>query len=143
MNSCAARINARPESPSSSPDPCTHYVIVRSDLPLGVLAAQLVHAAGESSPGNLEEGTYAIVLAVPDEQALGHLAVRLLRAGIAFRAIREPDLPYNNALMALGLVPQRKSVLRPFLSSLPLYRGSKVPEKAPEVPMKISEIMPE
>ena len=60
--------------------------MVRKDLAIGVLAAQVVHAAGESSPGNLPEGTYAIVLAVPDEGALKAVAARLQLAGVKFVA---------------------------------------------------------
>jgi hypothetical protein len=82
----------------------------------------LVHAAGESSPGNLPHDTHAIVLAAPDESALVALGARLTRASVAFVEIREPDPPWNNALMALGLVPGRREVLRKYLSSLPLLR---------------------
>lgn len=39
-------------------------------LPRGLLAAQVVHAAGESSPGDLPEGTHAVVLAAEDQQHL-------------------------------------------------------------------------
>lgn len=81
-----------------------------------------MHAAGESSPGNLPSGTHAIVLVVPDEMALRGVAVRLARAGIEFVRIEEPDAPYDGALMALGVVPGRKEVLRRSLSSLPLLR---------------------
>jgi hypothetical protein len=81
-----------------------------------------VHAAGESSPGDLEENTYAIVLAVPDEAALAREAARLERAGVAFVPIAEPDAPFHGALMALGLRPARKEVLRKHLSCLPLLR---------------------
>ena len=48
----------------------THYVIVREDLPTGVMAAQIVHAAGESSPGDLPPNTFAVALAASDEQQL-------------------------------------------------------------------------
>jgi hypothetical protein len=82
----------------------------------------LVHAAGESSPGNLPHDTHAIVLAVPNEPALVALAERLAKAGIAHVTIREPDSPWNNALMAIGLVPGRKEVLRRYLSSIPLLK---------------------
>ena len=103
-------------------DHATHYVVTRRNLPLGVIAANLVHAAGESSPGNLPEGTFAVVLAVPDEPALRAVAVRLELAGVAFVRVVEPDAPHNGALMALGLVPGRKEVLRRYVSSLPLLR---------------------
>lgn len=115
-----------PRSHSDSADrrelnPVTHYVIVRKDMPKGVQAAQIVHAAGESSPGNLAEGTYAVVLEVPDESALRAVKARLGLAQVALVAIYEPDA-YNGALMALGLVPVRKEAVRRHLSSLPLLK---------------------
>ena len=91
----------------------------------------LVHAAGESSPGNLPDGTFAIVLSVPDEATLARQAVRLLAADVPFHAIREPDGGYNNALMAIGVVPGRRSVLRRHFANLPLLKfcaGSSVLE---------------
>jgi peptidyl-tRNA hydrolase len=99
-----------------------HYVIVRADLPRGMQAAQLVHAAGESSPGDLAEGTHAVVLTARNEAELVELERRLDLAGVAHVAIREPDAPYNGQLMAIGCVPARKEVLRRHLSSLPLLR---------------------
>lgn len=95
---------------------------MRSDLPRGIQAAQLVHAAGESSPGDLPEGTHAVVLAVPDELALHRVAKRLEAAGIEFVRINEPDAPYAGALMSIGVRPARKEVVRRALSSLPLLR---------------------
>lgn len=82
----------------------------------------IAHAAGESSPGNLPHDTHAFVLSVADEPALIAEAERLRAAGIAFVGIREPDPPFNGALMALGLVPARKETLRRHLSSLPLLK---------------------
>lgn len=82
----------------------------------------LVHAAGESSPGNLADGTYAIVLAVPDEASLAREADRLRKRDVKFVEIREPDAPFFGALMALGIVPGRKEALRRHFSSLPLLR---------------------
>lgn len=99
-----------------------HYIIVRKDLPLGILAAQAVHAAGESSPGHLPEGTHAYVLAVPDEAALLREADRLERAGLKVTRVVEPDPPYFGALMALGVAPGRKEDIRRHVSSLPLLR---------------------
>lgn len=102
-------------------------MVLRRDLPLGVLAAQAVHAAGESSPGNLPEGTYAVVLAVPDEPALRTLEARLRMAGVAFRSIVEVDEPYAGALMALGLEPRPRSAVSRLLSSIPLLREVRQP----------------
>jgi hypothetical protein len=100
----------------------THYVIVRADLSRGIQAANLVHAAGESSPGGLPSGTYAVVLAVPDESALKAVAARLKLAAVGHVLVVEPDAPFNGALMAIGLVPGPREVIRRLLSSLPLLR---------------------
>jgi hypothetical protein len=97
-------------------------VIVRRDLPLGILAANLVHAAGETSPGDLPTGTHAIVLVVPNEGALKAVAARLELAQVPCKRIEEPDAPFNGALMAVGCMPGRKEVLRRYLSSLPLLK---------------------
>ena len=101
----------------------THYCIVRKDLPIGVVCAQLCHAAGESSPGNLPPNTRAVVLAARSENELERLSVRLSKNNINHMAIREPDSPWNGALMAIGIVPvlDRKPV-RKLLSQLPLFR---------------------
>ncbi len=106
-----------------SHSPFYHYIVVRRDLPPGVVAAQVVHAAGESAAGlpPLPENTHAVVLAVPDEDRLLWLAHRLTRAGIAHKLIREPDAPYNGAATALGIPPQPRENLRRLLSSLPLF----------------------
>lgn len=95
---------------------------MRADLPRGIQAANIVHAAGESSPGNLPEGTHAVVLTVPNEDALRSVAARLEENGIRHVRIVEPDAPYCGALMALGVVPGRKEDLKRALSSLPLLR---------------------
>lgn len=96
--------------------------MVRKDLSLGDLAAQLVHAAGETSPGNLPANTHAVVLAVSGEQDLVDLAQRLEHAGVQHRLIREPDAPFNGAATALGIVPGPRGPLRRFLSRYPLLR---------------------
>jgi peptidyl-tRNA hydrolase len=125
FRSCPASISARPEpedavSARPNPDPVTHYVIVRRDLPTGVIAAQVVHAAGESSPGNLGPDTYAVVLAVENEVELLALDARLAAQGVARRAIREPDM--GDQMTAIGLVPGPKSQVGRWVSSIPLYR---------------------
>lgn len=46
-----------------------------------------------------------------------------MEAGFAFRAIREPDAPWNGALMAIGVVPMpRTTQLREVLRRFPLIR---------------------
>ena len=80
----------------------------------------ITHAAGESSPGNLPEGTFAIVKMARDELHLALIADELQAAGVALVRVHEPDRPYCGALMALGLRPARKGVLKRHLRKLPL-----------------------
>jgi peptidyl-tRNA hydrolase len=112
-----------------------HYIIVRRDLQflkgkklihmgigsnIGVTAAQVTHAAGESfAMFVLDEavhhhskrlknlsGTIAVVLGVPNERALKAVEKKLLLFGIRHVAVREPDEPWNGQLMAIGLWPR-------------------------------------
>lgn len=85
----------------------THYCVVRQDLPRGVLAAQLIHAAGESAGGELPASTIAVALSARDEAQLLAIEQQLRRLAIPHRAIREPDPPWNGALMAIGIAPVR------------------------------------
>lgn len=82
-----------------------------------------MHAAGESSPGNLPSGTFAVVLAVSSEAELERFSARLVDADLVHYDIREVDEPYSGQLMAIGLRPIMRSVGRKVLSNLPLYRG--------------------
>jgi hypothetical protein len=95
-----------------------HYCIVRADLPRGVLAAQLIHAAGESGPA--EPGTYAVALAASNERQLANIELRLQFEGTPHRSIREPDPPWCGALMAIGVPPL--STRPAALKSLPLLK---------------------
>jgi len=83
-------------------------------LPLGTIAAQLVHAAGESAAGfdELPPATHAVVLAVSNEQELHSLEYKARKLGYSFHSIREPDPPYNNSLMAIGFRPVYRPLLR-------------------------------
>ncbi len=102
-------------------NPVTHYIIVRSNLPVGIQAAQIAHAAGESSPGNLDTGTYAIVLQANSE-SLSELEQKLQDDGVSHRAIRESDVPYTGDLLAIGLRPEKRTKVKRYVSSLPLLR---------------------
>jgi len=97
-------------------------VIIRADLPLGVQIAQTIHAAGESSDGNVPKGTYAIALAARDELHLHRVEKKLRASGIPHVAIREPDAPYFGALMAIGIAPGPRSVVGKEVARLPLIR---------------------
>ena len=97
--------------------------MIRRDLPRGTQAAQLIHAAGHSSPGlSLPSDTYAIALSCQDEAELRALSERLNEAGILHQRICEPDAPYLGQLMALGLPPAYKSTYRRYISNLPLIK---------------------
>jgi len=109
------------DSQPTEANPVTHYIVVRPDLPRGLLAAQVTHAAGESSPGHLSPGTYAVVLQAGSE-ALSELEERLVDAGVPHRAIRESDPPYEGDLLAIGLAPAPRDKVRKYVSSLPLLR---------------------
>lgn len=82
----------------------------------------LVHAAGESSPGNLPSDTYAVVLAARDELHITLIGETLTRHGVRLVRIHEPEPPYDGALMAIGVEPQPKEGVRRFVSQLPLLR---------------------
>lgn len=102
-------------------EPLYHYCIVRADLPLGVQLAQTVHAAGESSPGDLPSDTRAVMLHVAGAEELLALEAKLRAAGVTFTSIREPDMPWDGQIMAIGLKPCiRTKALRKLMSGLPL-----------------------
>jgi len=95
---------------------------VRKDIPWGNIAAQLVHAAGESSQGNLPNNTFAVVLSASNEQELLAIATNLQKAGIKHKLIKEPDPPFNGAAMAIGVAPCQREVVKPYLRNLPLLK---------------------
>lgn len=99
-----------------------HYCITRADIPHGNQAAQLIHAAGESSSGNLSPHTYAIALTARDEAHLDEISVRLDAEGIVHTRIVENDAPYEGQLMAIGIPPQERWRIHKHLSQLPLLK---------------------
>ena len=110
----------------ASPEPLSilhHYVVIRADLPRGVQIAQTIHAAGESVDGPVPPTTHAVALDAANEGDLLDLEAKLKHLGIQFVAIREPDAPYNNQLMAIGIQPQvRGKILRKALARFALVR---------------------
>lgn len=102
---------------------------MRSDLPVGVKLAQTVHAAGESAgewtrnnSQALPPNTHAVVLAAPSLLALEQLEGKLKSRDVPHRAIREPDAPWNGQLMAIGLQPAQRELVRRLVSNFPLVR---------------------
>lgn len=124
----------------------THYVIVRKDVPLGVIAAQVTHAAGESFakwafafahakhtkvfPSLLRgEPTTAVVLEADDNEHLKKIARMLRKKNIHHVAICEPDAPWNGQMMAIGVLPGEREALKPYFKGLSLLRDNDMRRK--------------
>jgi hypothetical protein len=97
------------------------YVVVRSDLPVGLQAAQALHALREFAANYPEiekqwheTSNTIVILAVPDEAALAALAEDLRGTGHlppwSFSEFREPDL--GNSLTAICVEPDGGRKLR-------------------------------
>lgn len=101
-------------------------MIVRSDAPIGVQLAQTVHAAGCSAqlPGACSAAppTIAVALAATPSE-LAAIARVLADSGVPHVLVHEPDEPWRGALMAIGVVPSPRALVRRFVAHLPLVRG--------------------
>lgn len=96
-------------------------MIVREDLPRGVLAAHVLHAAGESGPA--PPGSIAVALGVSSEADLLRIADRLHDRGIAHVLIREDAGPFEGQATAIGIPPVAdRSAVRRVISSLALVK---------------------
>jgi len=96
----------------------SHYCITRADLAVGLVAAYLIHAAGESSPGELPEGTRSVALAARDEEHIRIIENELKEADVPHKAIWE-----DGELFAIGIRPTDDlSRIRRVTSNLPLIR---------------------
>jgi len=93
--------------------PLTHYIIVRRDMPLGVVCAQVTHAAGESFYAFGDHvgfsfdttGTTAVVLGARDEKQLNYYMRRLMKAWIHAIMITENAGQFANKDTAIGVWP--------------------------------------
>ena len=79
-----------------------------------------MHAAGESSSGNLPEGTIAVALCARDEESLLNIEKKLIKYDVPHIAVREPDR--HNELMAIGVVPGPKRILCKYFANLGLVK---------------------
>lgn len=101
-------------------------MLVRTDIPLGVAAAMIVHAAGESAAFNPPTpGTFAVVLGVDSAAALEAVDAQLAQHGVSRIMIREPDPPWNGQPMSIGVTPIARENVRGVLRHLRLYQGQK------------------
>lgn len=86
------------------------------------MAAQVVHAAGESIRQKLPPHTNAVVLSVPDEQALRDTHEKL--KDIDHELIVEIDEPFTGQATAIGLAPvSDRTEAKKVLSGLPLLKS--------------------
>lgn len=95
---------------------------MRDDLPRNILALAVLHAAGESSPGNLSPDTHGALLCVPDEASLVAQTERLRARGLEIVEIREDTPPWSGQLMAIGVPPGPRKLLKPHFGGLPCLR---------------------
>ncbi len=77
-----------------------------------------IHAAGESSPGDLPDGVYAIALHAKDMAHLFQVACLLAKNHIKHKLIIESDAPYEGQLMAIGIAPMERGKIGPLLKEL-------------------------
>lgn len=102
----------------------THYIIVRRDLPLGVCAAMITHAAGESAPlyQDPEDGRFrhavAVVLEAKNEHDLLKIDEYLYSNYIQRVVVTESGGPYDGQTMAIGLVPIERDLVASKLAHL-------------------------
>lgn len=95
---------------------------MRRDLSIGLIGANLIHAAGESVTSTLPEHVHAVALTCPDEAALRAVWAKLKANKVGHRAIVECDGPHAGQLMAIGCHPAKKKEIHKLLSSLPLLK---------------------
>lgn len=116
----------------------THYIFVRKDLPVGILAAMVTHAAGESAAyykninghqTGLPEHTTAVVLEAIDEAHLTSIRAYLLgkglEEGLQMFTIIESGGAYDGQFMAIGLLPWERELISPYLSTFKLLNECK------------------
>lgn len=102
--------------------PVTQYIIVRSDLSRGIIAAQVAHAAGSGSTQH-PPNTFVVVLAARSEEHLRSIHRKLELRDIDCTLIEETDPPFEGVAMSIGmgLVKDRTRV-RKVVSNLPLLK---------------------
>lgn len=121
----------------------THYVIVRRDLPLGVLAAMVTHAAGESAAiyklvaGKEFWGCTAVVLEARNEAHLRKISLTLDDSDLLYVGVFESDGPYAGQMMALGLVPVEREKAAGLLGELQTLKSLTTPEIGLDKPAEV------
>lgn len=107
-----------------------HYIFVRTDLPVGLAAAQACHAAADSTAAWAETVTKSylngpmtlIVLGVESEAELCQVAGLLEDADVDYVPVIEPDL--DDEVTAIGVFPGFRHELAPLFVEFRTYQGS-------------------
>lgn len=105
-------------------------MIVRDDAPTGVQAAMIIHAAGCSAqlhgahPAAPPTIAVALLASLPELLALQRA---LVAEDLPHVLVREPDEPWRDAPMAIGVVPMPRERVRRLLAHLRLVRGTESP----------------
>lgn len=94
---------------------------MRRDIPTGLQGAYIGHAAGESNPFN-RKNMHIVVLTCADEAELKATAHRLSVACLPHHVMSESDGPFAGQVLSLGVEPNRKEVVRRYLSCFPLFK---------------------
>lgn len=102
-----------------------HYIVVRADLPAGVAAAMVAHAAAGSARGLHDETTHVVVLKA-DPKQLSDLSMLLAleseEHGLFVYDVVETEGRYAGQLLALGVEPgPREPTRRGYFEHLSLY----------------------
>lgn len=94
-------------------------MVVDPSLPLGLLSAVVVHAAGESANPLVPIGTNAVVLAA-SSAVIRELAALAHERRVSHRLVCEDTL--DDKPVAIGFQPVERKIVRPLVSSLPLLK---------------------
>jgi hypothetical protein len=85
------------------------YILIRKDLPIEVQMINIAHASGESVvEAPIPSTTVCVLLHIENENALLEWEKIIRGKEYSYVLIREPDEPYNNAAMSIGLAPSIK-----------------------------------
>ena len=117
----------------------THYIFVRRDLPVGVIASMVTHAAGESAAAwqrmqrkrteKLPAGTVAVVLEAKNEDHLSEIwgYVRAMAPTIRARLI------VDGQRMAIGVYPIERNVGDVLFSEFDILRTCQTLDNGPAI----------
>lgn len=104
----------------SLPTKVHHYIVVRVDLPIGMICSYVAHAAGETG-GPAAKDAHVVVLGAAGLADIEQISARLKAAGVEHVTIDEDGVP-----MSIGCFPidrRARPAIAKALSSIPLVRA--------------------